>query len=186
MINRCRYCKHTFPSSKALGQHVKTKHFKNYLVPYIALVAVVIIGIVIAVMMVPSSSVDPTTAESENSILERTISSHNSLRQHFHPEIKITVDGEPVKIPANVGVSGGTFRYMHTHDDSGKIHVESPSNHIFTIGDFFTIWGKEFTSECVDTNCGKIVVSVNGDVIDSPTDYILEEDDKVLIEVSTN
>jgi len=186
MINRCKYCKHTFPSSKALGVHVKTKHFKNYLLPYIALAAVVIIGIAIAVMMVPSPSVSLTNSDSENNILARTINSHDSLRQHFHPELTIIVDGEPDKIPANVGVSRGTFRYMHTHDDSGKIHVESPSTHLFTIPDFFTIWDKEFTSECVDTNCGKIVVSVNGDVIESPTDYILEEDDKVLIEVSTN
>jgi len=186
MINRCKYCKHNFPSSKALGRHVKSKHFKNYLVPYIALVAVVSIGIIIAVIMLPSPSNGPTISESENSILERTLTSHDSLRQHFHPEIKIIVDGEPVKIPANVGVSSTSFLYMHTHDDSGKIHVESPSNHIFTLGDFFTIWGKEFTSECVDTNCGKIVTSANGDVIDSPLDHILQEDDKILIEVSTN
>ena len=185
MTNTCKYCKHTFPSSKALGQHVKSKHFKNYIGPYIVLAAIVSIGIAIAVIMIPSPSVGPTISESGDSILERTLTSHDSLRQHFHPEIKITVDGEPVKIPANVGVSRGSFRYMHTHDDSGKIHIESPSNHVFSLADFFTVWGKEFSNECVDNNCGNVVVRVNGNVIDSATDYILQDGDNILIDVST-
>jgi len=186
MTNRCKYCKHTFPSSKAVSQHVRSKHFKNYLVPYIALVAIVSIGIAIFVIMMPTSSSGPIIPQSENNILERTLTSHDSLRQHYHSELMISVDGKPINVPANVGVSRTSFKYMHTHDDSGKIHIESPSNHIFTLGDFFTIWGKEFNNECVDTNCGKIVISANGDVLDSPIDYNFQDGDTILIEVSTS
>jgi len=54
-------------------------------------------------------------------------------------------------IPSNVGISPGTppcLRPLHTHDGSGMIHVEpdDSSHPIYTIGDFFRIWGKEFNS----------------------------------------
>lgn len=185
MKNTCKHCKHTFPSSKALGQHIKSKHFRNYIGPYVALVVIVGIGIAVVVLMMSSFSAGPTVTPSDGNILERSLTSHDSLRQHFHSEIMISVDGKLIKVPANVGVSRSSFRYIHTHDDTGKIHIESPSEHIFTLSDFFTIWGKEFSDDCVDTNCGKIVISANGDVIDSPVDYILQDGDKILIEVST-
>jgi len=33
---------------------------------------------------------------------------------------------------------------LHTHDDSGQIHVESDTNRLYSVGDFFLIWGKSF------------------------------------------
>ena len=35
---------------------------------------------------------------------------------------------------------------MHTHDISGIIHVESPENKTFNLGQFFDIWGKDFNN----------------------------------------
>ena len=49
-------------------------------------------------------------------------------------------------IPNNVGLSSSCTRPLHTHDDTGTIHVETNQNVNYTIGDFFLIWGKVFNS----------------------------------------
>src|SRR3990172_4720072 len=50
-------------------------------------------------------------------------------------------------IPSNVGTPP-CLRPLHTHDGSGMIHVEpdDASHPVYTIGDFFRLWGKEFNS----------------------------------------
>ncbi len=74
------------------------------------------------------------------------------LAQHVHPWLRIEVDGQPVTIPAAVGivdpvyrngaaVGGACFEPLHTHDASGIIHLESPSpTQLYTLGDFFAVW----------------------------------------------
>ncbi len=49
-------------------------------------------------------------------------------------------------IPANIGLLPNCNRPLHTHDDSGTIHVETDQPVNYTIGDFFLIWGKTFNS----------------------------------------
>jgi hypothetical protein len=64
---------------------------------------------------------------------------------HIHPYLQIWVDGKNVSIPANVGItaSGGCLEPVHTHDNSGILHVElaqAQANKNWTLGDFFAIW----------------------------------------------
>jgi hypothetical protein len=33
--------------------------------------------------------------------------------------------------------------WLHTHDDSGIIHIESPVNRDYTLGQFFDVWNKK-------------------------------------------
>jgi hypothetical protein len=42
---------------------------------------------------------------------------------------------------------------MHTHDPTGIIHIESPSNATFTLGQFFTEWQVPLTGTCVKNLC---------------------------------
>jgi len=62
---------------------------------------------------------------------------------HTHQHLTISVDGEPVQVPANLGVdpAAGTMSALHTHDTSGIVHVESPKVTTFTLGQLFTEWG---------------------------------------------
>ena len=64
------------------------------------------------------------------------------LQQHIHPELKIVVGDKPQPMPANVGLTGGCERALHTHDDTGIIHVESQDSREYTLGDFFSVWGE--------------------------------------------
>ena len=47
------------------------------------------------------------------------------------------------------------FSPLHTHDTSGIIHVESPTDRSFTLGELFDVWGVRFTRTCVGGYCNK-------------------------------
>ena len=64
--------------------------------------------------------------------------------QHFHAHLDVVDDGRPVEVPANLGIDPhrGLIAELHTHDDSGILHVESGSQTLtFTLGQLFTEWG---------------------------------------------
>jgi len=67
---------------------------------------------------------------------------------HFHPLIEVFVDGKPLPVPANIGidprVDGMQMAGLHTHDTSGKLHVEGAPG--ATLGQFFAVWGVPFTA----------------------------------------
>jgi hypothetical protein len=59
-----------------------------------------------------------------------------------------------VNVPASVGIQPTCLYWLHTHDDSGIIHVEAPkseANRKFKLGEFFTVWGQPLTSKQVST-----------------------------------
>ena len=70
---------------------------------------------------------------------------------HVHAHLSIIVNGEQKAVPAEVGFhsfpEGGRCLYlMHTHDKSGKIHMEADAPRTFTLGQFFRIWGMPLES----------------------------------------
>jgi hypothetical protein len=67
-----------------------------------------------------------------------------AFETHIHTELTISVDGAPLKVPAFIGIDQQANRIaaLHTHDDSGLIHVESPEkNAKYTLEQFLTVWG---------------------------------------------
>jgi hypothetical protein len=68
---------------------------------------------------------------------------HASLAGHIHPTLTITADGEQEVIPANIGISSTCMPEVHTHDETGQIHVESvvaDRMDNFSLVDFFAVW----------------------------------------------
>lgn len=104
---------------------------------------------------------------------------------HIHPELSIFVNGEEVLIPTNLGVKATGMTAIHTHDEKGVIHVEAPIQKDFTLGDFFAVWGKDFSStqlleNTVDKN-SEIIMTVNGERVDTYENTILWDKDKIVI-----
>ncbi len=66
--------------------------------------------------------------------------------QHFHPHLSLFIDGIPQTLPLDVGNKGYCMYWLHTHDSTGIIHVESPDIREFKLGSFFDIWGQGFNS----------------------------------------
>ncbi len=84
---------------------------------------------------------------------EMDIGGHESLTMHIHQMLTISIDGESIIIPANIGLPSGVMRPIHTHDSSGKLHVEGTCQRDFTLGEFFDIWEQTFTEQCIMSSC---------------------------------
>ncbi|MFD0361125.1 hypothetical protein ACFQZZ_06635 [Nocardia sp. GCM10030253] len=63
---------------------------------------------------------------------------------HYHAHLEVIVYGHPVTVPALVGIDEARMMGspMHTHDASGIVHLESGEDIPFTLGQFFTQWGR--------------------------------------------
>lgn len=88
--------------------------------------------------------------------------------EHIHTHLDVLVDGAPVTVPANVGIDmrRRTISPLHTHDASGVIHIESPVQRQFSLGEFFSEWLVSLSADNIGglrAGDGKVVrVFVNG------------------------
>ncbi len=102
-----------------------------------------------------------------------------TLAYHHHAHLAIFAAGKPVIVPAGIGipgpvgisspnsrsidVPGGRCLYwLHTHTADGLIHIETPVNKTFTLGQFFAIWHEPLTRHRVATATGSVTVYLNG------------------------
>ena len=75
---------------------------------------------------------------------------------HHHIQLYIYVDGQPVVVPQNIGLSQTAASPLHTHDDTGLVHVESADpNFAPVLGQFMDVWGVYFTKDCLGDQCNK-------------------------------
>jgi hypothetical protein len=60
---------------------------------------------------------------------------------HIHAHLDVIVDEKSVIVPAGIGIRPNECLYwLHTHDASGVIHIESPQQMTFTLGQFIQVW----------------------------------------------
>jgi hypothetical protein len=95
---------------------------------------------------------------------------------HIHTHVDIFVNGRHVYIPPQIGINPGKCIYwMHTHDGSGIIHIESPIKRDFTLGQFFNLWKSKLNNYQVFDKIfnGKDVpiVYINGSKVSSTINY---------------
>jgi hypothetical protein len=96
------------------------------------------------------------------------------LVSHVHTHLAIFVNGKARVIPYGIGVpgaqavqtahgafveTGSCFYWLHTHQEDGIIHLESPSTSLsFTLRQFFAEWGIPLNSTQVGPVTGKLTV----------------------------
>jgi len=130
-------------------------------IPWIALGGAAITVLIVAVAGVfvyrargaqgSSSSATPPAVATAAPTLARRIDgipcNDNTISYHVHAHLQIVYDGQNVAVPANIGIDDNTcVYYLHTHDASGELHIEAPEARLFTLGNFFDIWGQPLSS----------------------------------------
>ena len=105
---------------------------------------------------------------------------------HIHAHLAIYINGTQKLIPYGVGIvppyqlqtipagspgagtsfvgGGSKFYWLHTHAETGVIHIESHKQVTFTLGQFFDEWGQQLSPTQVGPNTGKLTAYVNGKV----------------------
>ena len=91
-----------------------------------------------------------STADDPDPIAQKCLD-HSGLARHDHSNLNIYINGVENAIPSSVGINtevcnqeGGNMHAVHTHDASGKLHIESNEDIDIPIGVFFDIWGVHF------------------------------------------
>ena len=111
---------------------------------------------------------------------------------HIHQHLDIWVDGEKVTVPESIGIDagGGFISDLHTHDTTGIMHVESPTQQSFSLGQFFAVWGLPLSADCIGSLCEQgakqLRVWVNGnEVTADPTRIVLAEHQQIAVAYGT-
>jgi hypothetical protein len=114
------------------------------------------IFVVIAVALIVLYKVSTATggAPSGDPVANIRCDAGEQLATHYHAHLTILYKGQPVTVPAQIGIQPTCLYWMHTHDDSGIIHIEAPKSEAgrkFKLGEFFTVWGQPLTGKQVST-----------------------------------
>ena len=115
---------------------------------------------------------------------------YETLEHHVHAHLDVFLDGVHQLVPAGLGINikdpavhtgpvdghpayGGIsppckqacISPLHTHDVTGILHTESPTNVDNTLGELFVEWGVTLNGKCIGGYCEpawKVAVYVNG------------------------
>ena len=93
---------------------------------------------------------------------------------HIHAHLSLFDNGRQVAVPRGIGivpprvvqngfvVGGQAFYWLHTHDATGIIHIESPVRKLYTLAQFFAVWGEPLTRRDVAGMNGAVTAFLNG------------------------
>jgi hypothetical protein len=137
-----------------------------------AVIAVVIIVVVANRPATNASAVaKPANGATVDGIRCQT---NEQVAYHIHSHLAIFDNGVQQAVPHGIGIpgpqtvqngfvsSGKCFYWLHTHDATGVIHIESPTQQTYTLGQFFDIWGRKLSSDQVGSAKGQVTAYVNG------------------------
>jgi hypothetical protein len=106
--------------------------------------------------------------------------SHDNLDGHIHVTLVTVWNGQPEFLSANIGVTPDCLRPTHTHDESSAVHIETPDDRKYTVGDFFRVWGAE--SPAMRPGAEVENVSLNGEpYTDDYRDIVFEDGQRIVI-----
>ncbi len=132
---------------------------RNARITIITIAAVlVLVGSLITALIIHDNSSTSTLAQAETIVdpnyqpvdgvycdsLEQSV-------EHIHALLTVYINGQNVPLVANTGIApiGVTsaanvscYYWLHTHDASGVIHIESPTTRPYTLNQFIDIWEK--------------------------------------------
>jgi hypothetical protein len=120
---------------------------------------------------------------------------------HIHAHLTMFVNGVARQLPAAIGIpgaqaqstpqgqfisSGTCFYWLHTHAADGIIHIESPVQRTYTLGNFFDEWGQPLGPNQVGPATGHVTAIYNGQVYQgNPRNIPLTAHAQIQLEVGT-
>lgn len=143
----------------------------------------------------------PANAAGKGAVVDGVGVNASSIVYHIHTHLAVYVDGAPRAIPYGIGMVGvapqktahGIFAnaisdlyWLHTHAQDGIIHIESPTQRTYYLGQFFAVWGEPLSRTQVGPAKGKVTAFVDGKVWTGALQSIpLAEHEEVQLDVGT-
>jgi hypothetical protein len=122
---------------------------------------------------------------------------------HVHAHLSMYVNGQAKLLPYGVGIvppyqlqpipgggefvaGGSKYYWLHTHDETGLIHIESPVQRTYTLGEFFDIWHQPLSATRVGPATGKVTAFLNGkEYTGDPRNIPLDAHNVIQLDVGT-
>ncbi len=102
---------------------------------------------------------------------------HENLSLHIHQELFVLVDGVEETVPANIGITPSCMAEVHTHDTTGKLHVEATrSDKKFTLEDLFTIQHMP-----IERSGYSLAIDVDGKKVSSAKEVELRDGQRIVM-----
>lgn len=142
--------------------------------------ALLMIGLVVVAAMSPTEP-KPVLAARDTCVQHENLAGG----MHIHPRVEIYNGEEKVAIPAEIGIASECMKAVHTHDSSGELHLEYPSQHDFVLGDFFANWGQPFSKDQIlDFKADaehQVTLEVDGQMSEDYGNLILKDNQNIVI-----
>ena len=133
----------------------------------------------------------PSTADDPDPIASNCLD-HEGLARHDHSVLHIYLNGEERSIPENVGINtedcnqlNNNMHTVHTHDETGRLHIESNTAIDIPLGVFFDIWGVHFNETGIFdyrvNSTHEIIMTIDGITNYDFDDYLLVEGAEIII-----
>jgi hypothetical protein len=130
---------------------INKKNYKKLTVITMSILVAIFVDIGILTTMAPNTLLASASSSLEIDNIRCEVIEH--LTFHIHAHVDIFINGKPYTVPSQIGIIPNKCLYwMHTHDDTGVIHIESPENRNFTLGQFFDIWNEKFNNTQIFDN----------------------------------
>jgi hypothetical protein len=148
-----------------LSRHQRRQREKGlpwgYIIPALVIL-IIVLGLIYVEFRSPATATGFVRPPPGNGNFPFAMLTNEGLFLHVHPYLVIEINGKNVTIQSGIGilypgqsgsyngqplyfgVSGSEFQPVHTHDDTGIIHIESPTNTNYTLGQFFQIWAATY------------------------------------------
>jgi hypothetical protein len=109
---------------------------------------------------------------------------------HIHPQLNVTANGNPIVVPEMIGMDEPVYKDhsldkfgmegmspLHTHDSSGKLHVEANVNRNYTLGEFLNVWGG------LDVDGKQVEAIVDGQPASDFRNIVLKDGEQISLEI---
>jgi len=132
-----------------------------------------------------NSAQAPATTANGAPVIDGIRCQPEHLESHYHAHLALLKNGRSVKVPALIGidVQHQCLYWLHTHDATGVMHIESPDTRTYTLGQFFDVWHQPLSATQAASLSGKLKVFV-GDrqVSGDPRKIVLRPHELITIE----
>ena len=106
---------------------------------------------------------------------EQCLDSHESLAMHIHPRLELVVNNQSVTVPGDLGIDttacDQAMHLLHTHDASGKLHIEGYEPFTPTAELIFQVWNISYPDDAslqpIFEDPTNVTVTVNGAATDA-------------------
>jgi hypothetical protein len=133
-----------------------------------------------------------STADDPDPLSNECVTHEMNLGRHDHSVLSIFINGNERQIPENMGINtdvcneqGGNMHTVHTHDATGKLHIETEANVDMPLGVFFDIWGVHFNETGIFdyrvSNTHELIMTVDGVTNTEFDDYLLVDGKEIVI-----